>query len=203
VYLLARRILLACAFAAAVLAAVGVLGLVFLGPKPIWNVLFGLAAIVAILQTRYFAPSRVQDVAEATQTSAIMALDHQLSADANIWSVLSAVLLVRSTGSVEPEPRLDQIKSIIVERRSRNEAGENILRIVEQELDLAPGGGSPGQESQEFVWKRELAERYETVGVVSVGDVVSVLAAPAINVGKDGAAEVFRKGRVTRKRSDS
>jgi len=182
---------------------IAALGLVFIGPKPIWNVLFGLAAIFAILLTRYGASSRAQGVAEATQGLAVAALDHQLGADANVWSALSAALVVRSNGNVQFGPQLDQIRSIIVERRNRNEPGESILRILEQELDLVPGGGSSAQETQEFVWKRESAERYETVGVVGVGDVVSVLAAPAINIGKDGTAEIFRKGRVMRKRMDA
>jgi hypothetical protein len=195
-----RRVLFAAALSMAILTAIGFLGVVFIGPKPIWSALFVLAAILGILLARYSVPSHTASRQSAICDAAINALNDQLGVDSNTWCALSAALVVRTAATAPPNPTLDQIRSIIGARRDRNEPADNILRIIEQELKLAPGGTPAAMVKSEFTWRPESAEQYDTVAIVEVGDLVTVMVAPQLGTDARGVSVVFQKGKVRRKR---
>jgi hypothetical protein len=195
-----RRVLLAAALGTAILTAIGLLGVVFIGPKPIWSALFVLAAILGIVLARYSVPSRTASGQAAIREAAINALNDQLGFDANTWCALSAALVVQTATAAGANPTLNQIRGIIGARRDRNEPADNILRIIEQELNLDPGGTAAARVKSEFTWRPESAEQYDAVGIVEVGDLVSVMVAPQLGTDARGVSLVFQKGKVRRKR---
>jgi hypothetical protein len=195
-----RRVLFAAALGAALLTAIGLLGAVFIGPKPIWSALFVLAAILGIVLARYSIPSYAASRRSAICEAAINHLNDQLGVDANTWCALSAALVVRTAATATPNPALDRIRSIIGARRDRNEPADNILRIIEQELNLDSGGTAATMVKSEFTWRPESAEQYEAVGIVEVGDLVTVMVAPQLGTDVRGVSLVFQKGKVRRKR---
>ena len=195
-----RRVLFAVALGAVLLTAIGLLGAVFIGPKPIWSALFVLAAILGIVLARYSIPSYAASRRSAICEAAISHLNDQLGVDANTWCALSAALVVRTAATPPPDPTLDQIRSIIGARRDRNEPAENILRIIEQELNLDSGGTAATMVKSEFTWRPKSAEQYDAVGIVEVGDLVAVMVAPQLGTDARGVSLVFQKGKVRRKR---
>ena len=198
-FLLLRRIALAAAVIAMLIIAAGFVGLIFIGPKPIWSILFGLAAILGIVLARYGIPSRTARASEAIRATAIDAFDRQLSIDADIWSALTAALSIRWTATVHIDPILDNIRSFVVERRNRNDPADVILRIVEQELRLTPGGASVGPQPTEFKWMPQSADQYDAVEIVALGDTVTVLEPPRMTKDAKGNPVVVEKGKVMRK----
>jgi hypothetical protein len=201
--LLLRGGLMAVAVSAAVTAIAGLAGFIFTGPKPVWTILLGLAALFLIVLFRWaFPKDQKQDRLEAARRTAIAALDRELSVDAELWATLAAALVLQPARTATPDPKLDHVRSIILARRDRCEPGEDILRIVEQELAL-PGGPSataPSGTPAVFPWEPRHADLYEPFGLVKVGDMVEVKVAPQMASDARGVAAVFKKGTVVRKR---
>jgi hypothetical protein len=201
--LLLRGGAIAAAASATVTAVIGLLGLMFTGPKPLWTVLLGLAAVFLIVLFRWAFPQQAKgDPRQAVRNAAASALDRELKIDAERWSVLAAGLATRSGTGPSTDPKLDHVRSIILARRDRSEPGENILAIVEQELNL-PTGPRTGGEAKvptEFIWEARHADLYEPFGLIKAGDMVEVKVPPQMTTDARGIQTVFQKGTVVRKR---
>jgi hypothetical protein len=198
-FFLLRRIVFALIVSAILLFAVGFIGLIFIGPNPAWNILFALAAILAIALTRYYESLPDGDGYSAVRRAAINAVNYQLGVDGNMWAALSAGLAVQPAASGSPHLEINRLKSVIVTRRAQSDDPDRILRVVEQELDLPPGGATVEAEVSEFDWTLQSAERYDTVGIVGVGDTVTVLESPRVTINFDGTTVVLEKGKVMAK----
>jgi hypothetical protein len=202
-YVLLRAGAIAAAVSAVVTALVGLAGLLITGPKPLWTILFGLAAVFLIVLFRWaFPKEEKQDRLEAARRAAVTALDRELKVDAELWAALAAGLALRPAGTTAPDPKIDHVRSIILARRDRAEPGEDILCIVEQELGLPRGprpGGGPTIPA-EFIWQPRHADLYEPFGMVKAGDTVEVKVPPQMTTDAQGIETVFQKGTVVRKR---
>ena len=196
----ARKISLATALGAVVAAACGAIGVLFVGAQPLSSALFVVAALLCTALVRWGVFFRPPGQHESMRLLAMQSLDRELLVDLNTWSALSAGLIARPV-TVGIDPKVDQIRTVIVARRGRNDAPENILRIIEQELKLPPGGSSVTTEASEFIWAPNAAEQYNVVGVVNVGDMVTVLTPPRFGGEASGVQEVVQKGQVMRKRT--
>jgi hypothetical protein len=186
---------------AAIAAAAGAIALVFAAPPSLSSALFAVAALLLLALARWASFFRAGGQREIVLASAVEALDRQLVSEASTWSAVAAGLIARPAPAATRDPKLDQIRSVIVARRTRSDPAENILRIIEQELKLPSGGGSVAAEASEFVWTPSSSDQYDAVGVVNAGDVVTVLAPPRLGEEADGVREVLQKGRVMRKRA--
>jgi hypothetical protein len=201
--LLLRGGALAAAASAAVTAIIGLLGLLFTGPKPLWTVLLGFAAVFLIVLFRWAFPRQEKhDRRQSVRTAAASALDRELKVDAELWAVLAAGLATRPGAGPSTDPKLDHVRSIILARRDRAEPGEGILTIVEQELGLPTGPRSDDgkQALTEFTWEPRHADLYEPFGLIKVGDIVEVKVPPQMTTNAQGIETVFQKGTVVRKR---
>jgi len=202
-FLLLRGGLIAAAISAVVSATIGLAGLLLTGPKPWWTILLGLAAVFLIVLFRWVFPNNEKgDRREAACRTATAALDRELKIDAELWATLAAGLALRPASAALPDPKIDHVRSIILARRDRSEPGEDILRIVEQELGLpaGPGQGSQATSPTVFAWESRHTDLYEPFGVVKVGDMVEVKVPPQMTTDAGGIARVFQKGTVARKR---
>src|SRR5262249_51933106 len=172
------------------------------GSQPL-HVLIGLIALVGILTARFTAPDPASPDRDTLRRQLTARLDAELKADANIWAVLSAALVLkRDDFGVRFATDLREITTIILARRAQHEAGEDILQVIEQYLGLPSGADASHLQSSasEFIWKSEHAHDYETFGAVHSGDLVSVSSQPLYVEDGSGEKRVSRKGLVTRKR---
>jgi hypothetical protein len=196
----ARRISLATALGAVVAAAGCAIGVLFVGAQQLSSALFVVAALLCMALARWGVFFRPPGQHESMRLLAMQALDRELLVDLNTWSAFSVGLIARPV-TVGIDPKVDQIRTVIVARRGRNDAPENILRVIEQELKLPPGGSSVTTEASEFIWAPNAAEQYNVVGVVNVGDIVTVLTPPRFGDEANGVREIVQKGQVMRKRT--
>jgi hypothetical protein len=202
-YLLLRGGALTAAVSAVVTALVGLIGLLITGPKPLWTVLLGLAALFLIVLFRWaFPKEEKRDRLAATRGAAITALDRELKVDAELWAALAGGLAMRSANGRPPDPAIDHVRSIILARRDQSQSGESILCIVEQELGLPTGPRPVGGPKipAEFIWEPRHADQYEPFGMVKPGDTVEVKVPPQMTTDAQGITTVFQKGTVVRKR---
>jgi hypothetical protein len=185
------------------LGGAGLVGRTLAGPAPWWNALLVIAAALAIPLVRSFRLGGTGSQ-EIKQQTAVRALEQQLLADSAIWSALSSGLVVGQEGIDRSATLLNHVRGIILAHRDRGEAGENILRIVEQELRLplrprdASRPGAPSAQD-EFTWAPQCAEQYEIFGIVEPGDTVSVKIPLRVTVDSSGVRTVVQKGLVVRK----
>ncbi len=166
------------------------------GPKPVWTGFGAVCAVLLILVARFLTVPRR---ASPGPTGAIEALEHELIAESNFWSVLSGSLVSQKTDF----RTVAIIKGIIVEHRSRSERGEDILQLVEQELGLPVGGHPPRASNSapgDFIWTAEHEKLYDTFGIVEVGDRVKVKVPSRTVTSSSGATTVVQRGLVSRSR---
>ena len=172
------------------------------GSQPL-HVLIGLIALLGLLTARFTAPDSANPDRDALRRQLTARLDAELKADANVWAVLAAALVLkRDDFGVRFATDLREITTIILARRAEREAGENILQVIEQHLGLPSGADAshPQGLTSEFTWKSEHAHDYDTFGAVYSGDLVSVSSQPLYIEDGSGERRVSRKGLVTRKR---
>jgi len=172
------------------------------GSQPL-HVLIGLIALLGLLTARFTAPDSANPDRDALRRQLTARLDAELKADANVWAVLAAALVLkRDDFGVRFATDLREITTIILARRAEREAGENILQVIEQHLGLPSGADAshPQSPTSEFTWKSEHAHDYDTFGAVYSGDLVSVSSQPLYIENGSGERRVSRKGLVTRKR---
>src|SRR5262249_2315501 len=152
---------------------------------------------------RFTAPDPANPDRDTLRRQLTARLDAELKADANIWAVLSAALVLkRDDFGVRFATDLREITTIILARRAEREAGEDILQVIEQHLGLPSGADASHSQiaTSEFIWKSEHAHDYDTFGAVYSGDLVSVSSHPVYI--EDGAGErrVAPNGLVSSKR---
>jgi hypothetical protein len=172
------------------------------GSNPL-HVVIGLIAIVGVLAMRLTAPDPTNPDRDMLRRQLTSRLDAELQADANVWAALAAALaLKRDDVGSGVATDLREITNIILARRAERESGEEILRVIEQQLGLPCGGAAldSSAAASAFVWKAEHARDYDTFGAVSAGDLVSVSSQPLYVDDANGGRRVSRKGVVTRKR---
>jgi hypothetical protein len=200
-FLLLREGVAAAAVRVAVTALAGLAGLFFTGPKPLWTVLLGLAAVLLIVLFRSaFPQGDARDQHAAARRAAVTALDRELTVDSELWTALAAGLATRPASAASQQPELDHVRSIILARRDSAEPADSILGIVEQELGLPIGPRQDGATQTEFIWGPQHADQYQPYGVVKAGDRVEVKVPPRMTNDAGGAPTVFQKGTVIRKR---
>jgi hypothetical protein len=142
--------------------------------------------------------------AKATEPQAVVAaLDRQLLVDSAIWTALASGLVLGDEGGDRSAKQLDQVRATILAHRERGDAGEEILRVIEQELGLpigprqaVPAGDPPAW--PDFSWTPLHAREFETFGIIESGDPVRVKIPPRTTV-ENGATRIVQKGVVVRK----
>src|ERR1700722_4405605 len=190
------------AIAVLLLGAAGLAGRWLAGPAPWWSALLAVAAALAVWLVRAFAPSDAPAPA-SDHAAAAAALERQLLVDSAIWTALASGLVLGDTGSERSARQLDQVRAVILAHRGRGDTGEEILRVVEQELGLpsaARGAASAGEPPAwpDFSWTPRHAREFETFGIVEPGDLVRVKIPPQAIV-DNGATRIVQKGVVVRK----
>jgi hypothetical protein len=190
------------AIGALAIGAAGLAGRWLTGPAPWWSALLAVAAALAVWLVRELWPGKASD-ASASEQPAVTALERQLRADCAVWSALAAGLVLGGEGGEGPAKELDHVRAIVLTHRDRGVAGEEILRVIEQELRLPIGpreavaAGDPPAWA-DFNWSPQRAGEFDTFGIVEPGDLVRVKIAPQTVV-ENGAARVIQKGVVVRK----
>jgi hypothetical protein len=190
------------AVAALALGAAGLAGRWLAGPAPWWDASLAVAAALAVWLVRALWPGDA--AASATgDTAAAAALERQLRLDSAIWSALASGLVLGGQDGDRPAKELDQVRAVILAHRDRGEAGEEILRVIEQELhlpigprDAAAAGEAPAW--RDFSWSPRHAREFDTFGIVEPGDLVRVKIPPQTTV-ENGTTRIIQKGVVVRK----
>jgi hypothetical protein len=190
------------AIGAVVLGGAGLAGRLLAGPASWWSALLAVAAALAAWLAGALWPGDAP--AQATGHQAVVAaLNRHLLVDSAIWTALASGLVLGEEGSDRSAKQLDQLRSTILAHRDRGEAGEEILRVVEQELRLpiGPRDAVPAGEPSawpDFSWTPRHAREFETFGIIESGDLVQVKIPPRTTV-ENGTTRIVQKGVVVRK----
>jgi hypothetical protein len=164
------------------------------------QIVLGLLALATILVARWTAPDERTADRQALRRVLLDRFDRSLRADAEVWAALSAGLVLKRGPDRAPDSdasrKLNEVVTIILGRRRQNDAPENILRVVEQNLRLAARTPEPPQAETEFVFQRHHLDAYTTFGAVEIGDRVEVIHEPVFISNSDGTRRVTQKGEV-------
>jgi hypothetical protein len=190
------------AIAALALGGAGLVGRWLTGPASWWSLLLAVVAALAVWLVRALWPDDAP--APATEhAAAVAALERQLRVDSEIWTAFASGLVLGDKGGDRSAQQLDQVRAVILAHRDGGEAGEEILRVIEQELGLPIGprdavaaGAAPAW--PDFSWTPRHAGEFETFGIVEPGDLVRVKIPPRTTV-ENGTTRIVQKGVVVRK----
>src|ERR1051325_9695334 len=159
--------------------------------------LFVILTIATILLLRYTHSGIDSATREELRASARQGIARQMAADADMWSALTAGLLMqRIKKVVEPGDNEKKIIEAIVLRERVHESAERILVAIKSILGLT----SVRAVKPEFVWNSaEHSKEWIPVTVVDDGDVVIVLNESITRDAPGAPAVVIQRGKVARK----